>query len=333
MSFAAETWKRAQNPFFGWSGFLGTVLSIIGMWQGSATVKEILLTCALITVCLGVVAAALFGARRMHQRTEEERRNLGRAARYAKAYASVRDAVLRITASDLAEFRSIEDKKVALSLAMNDLSMAFTIITGAACRCCVKTVEPQNGIVGVIAYCRQSGEVTDDTFHYLQSNTDFDDLFFNKDRKWFVGNDLPALAAAGKYQNSSKEWKDKYNSTVVWPIRRADGLPGHWPEFLGYLCVDSKELAPFSEEFDYPVGAIVADALRAFLMRLANSANTSAGDKLPNPAGSAKPAFSSPNVQLDTALGEVITDHPAPVGLADGADKGKTSQPRRKKGT
>jgi hypothetical protein len=37
------------------------------------------------------------------------------------------------------------------------------------------------------------------------------------------------------------------------------------------LCVDTRKVEAFSEEYDYPLGAIVADVLYPFLTRLADS--------------------------------------------------------------
>src|SRR4051812_34225371 len=42
---------------------------------------------------------------------------------------------------------------------------------------------------------------------------------------------------------------------------------------LGFLCVDSKGTAPFFEEYDYLFGAIVADVLCPFMLKIKESLN------------------------------------------------------------
>ena len=120
----------------------------------------------------------------------------------------------------------------------------------------------------VSTFCRTSIETEIGGAHPIKHNTDFNDLYQNPSQKWFFGNHLPAMA---RYSNTSPDWRTKYRSTVVWPIRRLTNNPQGNPSLLGFLCVDSLRTKAFSEEYDYPLGAIVADALYPFLASLVDS--------------------------------------------------------------
>jgi hypothetical protein len=72
----------------------------------------------------------------------------------------------------------------------------------------------------------------------------------------------------GDYNNTAADWARRYQSTLVWPIRpkraRGDG-----PDLSGFLCVDSRRTHPFSKEYDYALGALIADVLSPLLMAIA----------------------------------------------------------------
>jgi hypothetical protein len=67
----------------------------------------------------------------------------------------------------------------------------------------------------------------------------------------FCANDLIGLKQTGEYSNSSQEWENHYQSTVVVPIRvrnpqtKSDN-PGEF-ELIGFLCADSKDRNAFRE--------------------------------------------------------------------------------------
>src|SRR5262249_6715979 len=92
-------------------------------------------------------------------------------------------------------------------------------------------------------------------------------------KPYFFGNELRELARLGKYNNTSQDWQSRYRSTLIWPIRRAaSGFEGG-PDLLGFVCVDSRRTKPFSEGYDYPLGATIADVLGLFWVKILNSAN------------------------------------------------------------
>ena len=103
---------------------------------------------------------------------------------------------------------------------MDDLSKAFSILTGSDCRCCVKTIDVQGGVLGVETLCRQTDCHEEDPFHPIAHNSDFEYLYHNKGERWFLANDLPRLAAASDYRNTSKDWNKRYRAAAIWPIRR-----------------------------------------------------------------------------------------------------------------
>lgn len=266
-------WGRYGTPATTATSFIGFI-AVVASWFGPTTVKEVIYAIGLVFVFAGGAATfAILSVR------------LGRRARYAEAFANVREVIRKIAVEDLAEFRKPEQKKLVLASAMDDLSRAFSLLTGSNCRCCIKTIAPDNSKTPqemlVITLCRNSEYQAQDAPHPIQFNTDFNDLYQDKNRKWFIANDLPEMARAGKYLNTNTDWMTRYRSTVTWPIRRDPGVSEDYPDLMGFLCIDSKRTRPFSEEYDYPLGALVADTLYPFLFRLAQSAK-----QTPSPATS-----------------------------------------------
>jgi hypothetical protein len=168
----------------------------------------------------------------------------------------------------VAKKRTVEEKKGALVRCMDHLAQAFSILTSSSCRCCVKvTRRPSKNAqsLEVVTYSRSSGEQDSGGSHPIEHNTDFNYLYQNPSAKWFFGNNLPELAKKGQYNNTNSKWQTSYKSTIVWPIRKPTNNQQSSAKLLGFLCVDSKRTKPFSEEFDYPIGGLTADALYQFL--------------------------------------------------------------------
>lgn len=193
-------------------------------------------------------------------------RNIRKAA-HAEAMPHVREAVRNIAVATEQEGRPIGERRQLVSRAMGELSTAFGILTCASCRCCVKVLKQGKNpdSFDVSTYCRSVSENTNPV-HPLEHNTDFNDLVLNPTMKWFFGNDLPGRIKRGDgYNNTNKDWQKSYRASVVWPIRKLlpDDQGGHY--LLGFLCIDTMRKHAFSEEFDYPVGAVVADILGTFL--------------------------------------------------------------------
>ena len=144
-------------------------------------------------------------------------------------------------------------------------------MTGSDCRCCVKYVALEKGILLAVTLCRNGGCEGQEKTHPIEHNTDFSKLFHKPELTWFFGNDLPDLAKSGGYQNTTANWKTRYRSTLVWPIGRERPENAEAPDLLGFLCVDSKRERPFSDENDYVLGAVVADVLYPFVMKFSDS--------------------------------------------------------------
>jgi hypothetical protein len=191
---------------------------------------------------------------------------------------------------------SPEERKRVLSLMMDELSEAFSILTGSACRCCVKVLEPLTGRDGeqleVRTLCRNTKYVGEDKKHPVAFNTDFKDLYQNRNKQWFFGNNLPEMARNQDYRNTTDNWKARYRSCLTWPIRRPElpaGGDSAQPDFLGFLCVDSRRTKPFSEGYDYPLGATVAHALYPLLLKIAAAESSTSATHAPHQTPTAAP--------------------------------------------
>jgi len=234
------------------------------------SVREAFYAGSLVLACFAIAGLCLSTRLRMY-----------RKSRYADTLERVRNAVQVLMSRMGDDSLTGEAYHTALQSAVGMLTGAFTAFTGTHCRCCIKVVRltgdcpsptlygPQiaNINLAAVSLCRDGGVCERDA-HPIGGNTDFNQLWQDKARKWFFGNNLPQMASKGRYNNSSTSWQDFYKASIVWPIRRvfADGSKD--ADLIGFLCVDSKSIGVFSEEFDYPVGAIVADSLYPFLKQL-----------------------------------------------------------------
>jgi len=260
-------WNRYESRLGTWASLLG-LLGLPASWLLSgvaSTAKEIVYAASWILLCLGgFIGAFLYCIR------------LRRKAKYSEVLTHLRAAVHSVVEeSSHSGKHSLDEKKTALARTMDELSTAFSILTGSSCRCCIKIVSRSNkkslSQLEVLTFCRNSAEKDAGAAHPIEHNTDFNDLYQDPSKKWFFGNNLPEMARRGEYNNTNKDWQKRYRATLVWPIRRLTNNPQAAPSLLGFLCVDSKRAEAFSEEFDYAVGAIVADALYPFLADLAGS--------------------------------------------------------------
>jgi len=79
-------------------------------------------------------------------------------------------------------------------------------------------------------------EEKEDEHHKIGENSDFKGILLG-DEKYFYSNDLSALPDE-KYQNSSKNWRARYNATMVVPIKnQPDGKRN--TVYYGFLTADS----------------------------------------------------------------------------------------------
>lgn len=219
-----------------------------------------------------------------------QEKRVGRRTRYALATGAthgaehhIRDAEAGILNRD-ADF---DETVRLLRPALNEVSVAFSVITGSPCRACVKQVyyerddltsrapriENSSDLrdVRVATLCRDDvsrGSGTADEPHFVSDNTDFELLFLDRDHyKWYWSNDL---TKENPYKNSS--WKagrpKEYRSTCVWPIQKTDDTEQGKHDTLGFLCVDSNDVNIFDPHIDFHVGAQVADSLYPLLRLL-----------------------------------------------------------------
>jgi hypothetical protein len=142
----------------------------------------------------------------------------------------------------------------------------FQTITGASCSTCIKAFDKDKDILRTIGRdcisgAHRGGEDTTRTCR-VSGNKDFHDVV-NGQSTCFVCNDLVREEAAGNYFNDNPNWRKRYQSTIVWPIRCFDEGRG-MHELFGFLCVDSIATEIFDEEADVQVGACVADMIYAY---------------------------------------------------------------------
>lgn len=142
----------------------------------------------------------------------------------------------------------------------------FQRTTGHDCAACIKGIAMDKDLVGVIR--RDSFNEThrgagDDTRPCrVSGNSDFKGIV-DGHLTCFCSNDLYKAAEEGKYFNDNPDWRKRYRSTIVWPIRCYDREKAHH-ELLGFLCIDSMEPNIFDEGIDVELGACVADMIYTY---------------------------------------------------------------------
>lgn len=117
----------------------------------------------------------------------------------------------------------------------------------------------------------------------VQLNTDFEYIMNGID-VFFCSYDLYSLQKLGEYNNSSKDWKQYYRTTMVVPIRilKKESIDKEYYDILGFLCIDSKSTSLFKGIIgkciqNYIIA--VADSLYMFLNRVSEQYNN-AQDKV-----------------------------------------------------
>ena len=121
------------------------------------------------------------------------------------------------------------------------------------------------GIVDPETYNNRDRELQkiENAEHKIADNTDFQGILIGSE-KCFSCNDLSGLPE-DKYKNSSKDWRKRYNATLVVPIKnQPDGRRNI--VYYGFLTADShnpKKQKLFSSEDNAPVLNILAHAADA----------------------------------------------------------------------
>lgn len=182
------------------------------------------------------------------------------------------------------------------------LADAFSKITGTRCSACIKLVDQPaaEDDAEVYTFCRDGRSdirrhENGDVDHRIDENTDF--LHIHNRRQPFFENDLLALE---EYRNSSfkihrgddrhyvhegsawfswaeqarealplakPRWELEYRSTIVVPISPPASREGDFPDYLGYLCIDSNKRNAFKEDQHTAVCASAASAVYPVLHR------------------------------------------------------------------
>ncbi len=204
-----------------------------------------------------------------------------RKARYAEASEKVHNALhaLRDAFWNVEEGESEHSIRLALRTSLSAIASAFSLISGVHCRACVKIILIDDLNAGqarpyVETLARDNDDPNPAMRHprdFVDANTDFWLLMKRPELRCFVCNNLRREPG---YTNS--HWPEKvdgnttlrYNSTIVWPIRKLIEQPGNpEAELLGFLCVDSVSTGAFWERYDFSIGAGLADALYCFIRR------------------------------------------------------------------
>ena len=75
--------------------------------------------------------------------------------------------------------------------------------------------------------------------HSVLMNTDFEALL-RKDKVVFAADDLNRMSTGGNYHNTSTNWRERYNSTIVVPIRKNAVIGDGVFELVGYITASCK---------------------------------------------------------------------------------------------
>lgn len=103
----------------------------------------------------------------------------------------------------------------------------------------------ENGDFTVVALARDriksradNHEARHSASYQVLQNTAFHELL-KVSPPWFYSDDLEALARDGRYENTSPDWRLRYNATMVVPIRKNAIRGDHRFELVGYIGVDT----------------------------------------------------------------------------------------------
>jgi hypothetical protein len=220
--------------------------------------------------------------------------HFGRKAQYVKMIRPLTRALsdLQETASHTGS--SLDEIRTACKRVVNHLADAFTQLTGRPCSACIKVIAPERRAargeptrLKVSTLCRNdTSEEREDPSrggaHWLDQNTDFEDLFARKNRCFFE-NCIPWLR---DYKNSSFSvhgqplkvgvpvvgdiiryiwWPLPYRSAVVSAIipnpNRGSSDSEAPQTVVGYLCVDCGSAWAFSRPHDIEIITGIAECL------------------------------------------------------------------------
>lgn len=238
-----------------------------------AEILVMILGFSLAGIFLTLVAVQFLNSHLLHQtRTKYERR-----ARFAQASGPLREAHTSLRDA-LHQLRNNEPHIESVRAALGSLATAYSVISGAVCRASIKRVgydsdDPELLDFYVTTYARdpESGwQDHDDEPDLVVRNTDFEVLFGDPDRPWWMANDLRKVVPYNNTHWDEHTIQDEtydYLATIVWPIRRTWHQPTgeRRDDMLGFLCIDTLTADAFSRATDLSFGATIADHLYMLL--------------------------------------------------------------------
>ena len=221
-----------------------------------------------------------------------------RKARYAEALAYLHQACQLCQEGALNEFPEEHHISNQAKLVCNQLSTAFSLITGTRCSVCIKVLnrEPiklNEGIrdIAVSTLCRDENSKDRQTrgkvvIHSLDKNTDFLEIFKNLEKPLggvFICNNLPARH---EYNNTSFDYYDKLKEVpipiirtlvrrILWPLPYKSTVgaaiypmnPSENDKFVGFLFVDSRSRNVFCKRYDVSMVRSISSALHPMIMK------------------------------------------------------------------
>jgi len=191
-----------------------------------------------------------------------------------EAFHTLRDASYSIR-----EGNSEEMQLTLLVKSLDHVAIAFSSITGAPCRMCVKLLIAADDAPGEVTLSEDANNADERWFNVktlyrhdgshdpakdqptpLYRNSDFRQVWDQKhNSRCFFSNDLDAEPNYVNDHRAGNANDFEYNSTIVWPIQKKK-LSGN-VDLIGYLCVDSLQKNAFQYNNDFYLGAAYADSL------------------------------------------------------------------------
>ena len=266
---------------------IAAIASIIGliytMIEGFS-IRVILFAMGII-ICMGAIASIIG----VHLSTKNDRVSLGKI--YSKCFHELMHNIrnmledddliqLRAPYNSSATYRDhVTEQSIKL---MNELSSHLTEAFHIDVRACIKLFDfispnavkpydvncPITQDFNVLTFARSNMELNEMKREQhrkipVKHNTDFEYIFYHKgigtkeNPAFFFKQNLIKFAKeeakqGRKYKNSTLDWKKKYRTTIVMPIRYLkdpdDDNPPRY-DLLGYLCVDSMNTKAFSSGY------------------------------------------------------------------------------------
>lgn len=150
---------------------------------------------------------------------------------------------------------------------MDKLSEILSVITKHKIRSCIKLIdftknnESNSDKMNIITFARNGknarglAEAEHKKRIKVSDNTDFEFIFTIKEVyeehriHYFYQKNLKRFSKKNEYKNSDINWKRKYNTTIVMPIRylKESNQSEAIYDIIGFLCVDSKSAGAFEK--------------------------------------------------------------------------------------